>query len=404
MPTQARRRLALGAAATLVLACVSCSRSPTSPAPERSPGSPGPPVTVVSLRLVAPQEIAPGESVQLIAKAMKSDGSGENVTSRAQWTVESVPASSMVLALTGTGLATGGDRGRGVVAARVGDLSADATIFVLPKRTFRLAGRISEAGAGLGDVTLTVIRGIGEGLTARTDAAGDYELYGVAGSVQIQARRAGYLDQVQRVDATAHGSLMFELTPTPPEPAPAPPPEPSPAPPPGPPPAPPPGPPPAPPPGPSPAPPLPPSPAPPPNGPVASYSGIYTLTVTGTRCTAGFPESGKRRVYTARVEQTGSDLRVILTGANFLTGSGAFAGAIGPTGEITFSIRPLIPWNYDAFDLAELLPDRTLLRVSGVIKAKNTPAGISGTGEAELYHQDTYSRCDVDRFEMVPSR
>jgi hypothetical protein len=113
-----------------------------------------------------------------------------------------------------------------------------------PRGTFRLAGRISGNGIGIVDTALTVIQGVGEGLTARTDAAGDYELYGVAGSVLIRASKAGYLDRLQLVDVTAHASLMFELAPAPSGPQ-----------------------------------------------PPVNYGGIYTLTVTGARCTTGFPET-----------------------------------------------------------------------------------------------------------------
>jgi hypothetical protein len=44
------------------------------------------------------------------------------------------------------------------------------------------------------------------------------------------------------------------------------------------------------------------------------YSGVYTLTMTARSCSPGFPEELKRRVYTARLEQTGADLRVYLSG------------------------------------------------------------------------------------------
>lgn len=339
---------------------------------------------------MAPEEIAPGESVQLIANARRSDGSNENVTGQAEWAVRSTPAGSEVLAVTGPGMATGVDRGRGIVTVRLGDLSASATILVLPQGTFHVAGRVSDGALPLEGVRVTVIRGTGEGLTTRTDDAGLYELYGVAGSVRIRASLTGYLEQIQRVEINSHASLVFELSPTPEGPAPGP--GPSPGPPPETP-------------APTPAPPSPSPPSPPmpplPDPPVENLAGLYTLTITGKNCTPVFPEAGKRRVYDARIDQTGSDLRVVLSGG-VLAGSDAFAGTIGTVGGIEFYIRPLSPWDYDAFDLQELLPDGSLLRISGVISARGTSAGIVGTGAAELYHQDTLGRCDVDRFEMLP--
>ena len=141
------KRLVLGAAVTLAVGFVSCDRGPTSPT--------SPPSARLRLEVVAPREIAPGESVQLTANIVKSDGSVENVTGRAQWTVQSVPTSSVLV--TERGLATGADRGEGLVTARFASLTADATIFVLPKGTFRLAGRITGGGVGLENVTVTVI-------------------------------------------------------------------------------------------------------------------------------------------------------------------------------------------------------------------------------------------------------
>lgn len=62
----------------------SCDKNPTSPRPPQQPG-PSSPVTTVRLELVAPAKIAPGESVQLAANAIKSDGSVENVSSKTNW-------------------------------------------------------------------------------------------------------------------------------------------------------------------------------------------------------------------------------------------------------------------------------------------------------------------------------
>jgi hypothetical protein len=367
MLAQSRRRLSAGAAATLLVGCVSCDKGPTTP--ER----PSSPVAFVSLRLVAPREIAPGESMQLIANAVKGDGSVENVTSQTQLTVQSAPAGSTVLALNETGLATGRDRGRGTVTARFRELSADATIIVLPRGTFHLAGRITENSVGLADVDVAVVQGIGEGLAGRTNAAGDYELYGVSGSVMIRASRAGYQDRLHWADVTSHGSLTIELTRAPS--------------------------------------------GGPPNGP-ADYTGVYRLTVTATECTSGFPEAAKVRVYTARVDQAGADLRLTLTGADFLPGSGSIRGSIAPTGVIHFVIRPLSVWDYDGPDMHERLGDGTVLATMGPITAVGTPAGISGRayeqqfGLGGIFHlpprgsswslSQATATCLIDRFEMVP--
>jgi hypothetical protein len=355
--------LSLGAATMLLLGVGACDKNPAGPS--------SPPGTLISLRLVAPQEIAPGQSVQLIANAVKADGSAEDVTSQVQWTVQPAPAGTTVLAVSVTGLATAGDRGRGMVTARFRELRADATILVLPKGTFHLAGRISESSVGLAGVDVEVVQGIGEGLTARTNAAGDYDLFGVSGSLMIRARKAGYLDRLQLADVTSHGSLTIELTPA----------------------------------GGS------------QGGSRDDYTGTYTLTLTANGCEPGFPEAAKVRVYTARIDQTGRDLRVTLSGTAFLLRSGSFPGSIAATGEINFSIRPLTMWDYDGPDLVERLSDGTQFVAMGTITALRTPEGLSGrafgqeSGFGGIFHlpplgsswslANATGSCFIDRFEMV---
>lgn len=148
----------------------------------------------------------------------------------------------------------------------------------------------------------------------------------------------------------------------------------------------------------------PPSPPPPPGTPPPS-SGVrlYTLTINSSDTSgpcAGVPATARRRVYLADVEQTGSDLKVSLTGAEFV--SNKFVGVVAPTGEITFTIRPASPWDYDAFDVLERLSDGSLLIVSGVITARSTAAGISGSGGEIRPAHTASSWCQVDSFEMVP--
>ncbi len=157
-------------------------------------------------------------------------------------------------------------------------------------------------------------------------------------------------------------------------------------------------------------------------------SGVYTLTITARSCSPGFPEAAMRRVYTARVEQTGANLRVSLSGADFLDDpdspvrGGTFFGSVSPTGEITFWIgaRWSTIWDYYGDGLEERLSDGTVLVIFGSIDATRTPAGISGTppafsqesGGGGIFHlpprgsswspNDETGSCYIDRFEMVP--
>ena len=358
MVARSHRCLARCAAAALALGSVSCGEGPTTPSPGGSSAT-----AAVRLDLVAPREIAPGESVQLTANAVRSDGSVENVTRQAQWTVESVPTA--VLALMEPGLATGAERGRALVKVRFADLTSEATIFVLPRGTFRLTGKITADGVGLEDVAVAVVAGVGEGLTARTNVSGDYELYGAAGSVYIRASKEGYFERIQQADVISHRAWSFELSPR----------------------------------------------------TATHYAGVYILTVTARSCTSGFPEAAKRRVYKADVQQEGGDLRVFLSGADLLPRSNAFTGELRSNNTIRFVIEPGSVWDYGGPDMQERLPDGTVLLTHGVIVATSTPTGISGTapdqeaGLGGLYHLPppgpvwslnfATGSCSIDRFEMV---
>jgi hypothetical protein len=356
MPTGSRRHLALTAVVALVFPLMSCNKGPTSPAPGVGPAGP---VAVTNFKLVAPAAIAPGESVQLIANAIKSDGSVENVSRQVVWAIGSGTASS-VLSLSDRGVATGGDRGEAVVTARFDDRSAEAIIFVLPKGTFRLAGIVSASNVGLENVTVTVTSGVAAGLTSVTDFYGHYFLYGVAGSVHVRASKDGYVDSTQQMTVAAHATHFIEMVTSRPT--------------------------------------------------DGDFTGTYTLTITAgdgrAPCTSGFPEAAKRRVYTADVKQSGADLKVSLTGADFIVnerGRGNhFRGAVTPTGEISFWISPANPWDYDENDLVERLSDGSTLYVAGTITARSTAAGISGTVSPGAGGSISIgSSCPIDRFEMV---
>jgi len=156
---------------------------------------------------VAPQEIAPGESVQLTVNAIHSDGSVRNVTGQAQWT----SLTSEILQVSSTGIATGKKGGEVVVTALFSGRSASAPVLVLPKGTFRLAGFIRESGIGIADVTVALISGVGEGLTATSRIDGGYALYGVSGSTLIQAKKEGYVNSIQQLDVTAHRTFDFSM-------------------------------------------------------------------------------------------------------------------------------------------------------------------------------------------------
>ena len=115
-----RRHLVVSTIGVLLL-YLSCDSDRSSPLPTPGQPPPTPPApAVVRLEIIGPSEIAPGESVQLIVNATKSDGSVEDVTAQSLFS----PNTSPVLELTVRGLATGKANGQVFVNARFGTRNA----------------------------------------------------------------------------------------------------------------------------------------------------------------------------------------------------------------------------------------------------------------------------------------
>ncbi|HXG72559.1 MAG TPA: hypothetical protein VNJ04_18300 [Gemmatimonadaceae bacterium] len=322
------------------LALAACDRKPpTSPPPPVLPPGPAAPVQTVRLSIVAPSEIEPGESVQLTANAIKSDGSVENVSSQARWS----PTNSPILQVSPTGLATGTGRGQETVIASFANRSVGARVLVLPRGTFAVTGNIKESGFGVPLVLVTVITGIGTGLTTLTNVNGYYELYGVSGPVQIQLKKEGYVNTLRQVDVAAHGTRDFDI---------------------------------------------------PIEGTRKNYAGIYTLTIAMNepcRFTFGtLPDAAKRRVYTATVSQDAGRLTVLLTDADFIVTNGLgnrFFALVDPLDRVTAQIgnaeEDFYFGYFGRFDIVERLSP-TALTVQGAVTARGTPQSISGTLQGSI--------------------
>jgi hypothetical protein len=333
-----RRLVSVISAAVLVLSFTSCNNNPTSPPPVPTGQPPTTTVTVVRLELVAPPEIDPGESVQLTANAVKSDGSVENVSSQAQWS----PTNSQIVQLSSTGLATGRNRGEVFVSARFANRFANARIFVLPRGTFRIQGVVNETGFGISGVTVSVISGVGEGLTTTSGFGGFYALYGVSGAVQIHTKMDGYLNGIHQVNVTAHGTRDLDIVA---------------------------------------------------DRARSDYRGNYELTISVTSpCrfnTAVLPDAAKRRVYTASIVQNGAVLTVTLSGADFVVVNGrgrSFTGFVDVSGGVRFVVGDAFYYYYyygGNFDIAERISDFTLL-FSGIANVVGTPDRLAGGLEGSI--------------------
>ena len=300
--------------------------------------------------------MAPGESRPLAANGIRADGSFRDVTTQVRWT-QRTGAATAILTLTSSGLtATATRPGSFLVVATLANLTAEAEVLVLPPGTFRLIGRVTDEGAPVPGAEVSVISGMGQGLTARSDGHGQYELYGLAGLVHVRVAKDGYFDKADRINVTAHISHAFEMKQV---------------------------------------------------APTADYTGVYTLIITSVQCTPAFPEFAKTRLYTARLEQSGASLVVDLSDANFLLPA-RFAGVLEADGDLRFSIRPLVIWD-DGADIFERLSDGNHLLVGGVVVGRGTAAGITRKPvESADVGWEPFTRlnnpvdsCYVERFEFI---
>jgi len=284
----------------------------------------------VRIEIVGPSEIAAGESVQLTANAIKTDGSVENVTTQTGWSTNS----SAILQVNISGLATGKTNGETFVNARFGQRFASRRILVLPSGTFRLSGTVKESGFGIDGASVTVISGIGEGLTVQSGFGGFYALYGVKGVVRIHTKKDGYQNTLQQLDVTAHGTQDVEMVAL---------------------------------------------------RERADLKGVYTLTIlAGAQCSS-LPADARRREYVANVAQDGARLTVTLGNADFIVTNGrgrGFTGFVEVSNEIRFSVGDAFYYYYyyggPFFDIVERIGDLTVL-IAGTARTTATPGRIAGT-------------------------
>ena len=316
----------------------SCDKSPTRPSvqPTGTPSAPAA-VTVVRIEIIAPASIEPNASAQLTANAIKSDGSVETVTSQTQWT----STNARVLQVSSAGLVTAGERGETNLIARYQNRNATARMMVLPSGTFRLNGQVTDSGFPLEGVTVAVIGGTGEGLTTVTDTTGAYAIYGVAGPIRLHAKKDGYLNRIEEVQVTENRALGFEMAV---------------------------------------------------DGQRRDLSGTYALNITAAGCGSRLPDSAQNRSYVAAVEQSGPQLTVRLSGADFIVTRGYgdhFSGSVSADGKVRLVLGDPYSYYYyyyyyGHFDFVERLNPTSALLVKGIVNATSSPTLISGTLDGSI--------------------
>jgi hypothetical protein len=319
------RRLLPPLGVVLFVLVASCDDNPTRPAPtpNLTPGTPA--VTVLSIRIVAPTSVAPGSSAPVVVNATRSDGTTADVTSLVKWSTSSTRPLEVA-----DGMVRGKEPGEVQVWAFYLNRSASTSILVLPEGTFKLAGTVTDGGVGLDGVTVAVIGGTGEGLSAVTDLSGIYRLYGVAGSVRLRAKKLGYENQTEALEVTTHRTANIAMSF---------------------------------------------------GGERPRLAGTYEMTVTAASHCSSLTPAARTRSYTADIQQDGARLSVVLTGADFIVTNGfgdRFQGTV--IGDrVTF--QPGIDYYYYYYlgeaALVERFPPTALI-INGNVSARQTATGLTG--------------------------
>jgi hypothetical protein len=86
-------------------------------------------------------------------------------------------------------------------------------VLVLPPGTFRLTGRVTEAGTGqsLTETRIEAVAGTGSAVSTVSLSDGRYRLYGAAPHAELRVSREGYLTHVQRLLLSTHANLDIGL-------------------------------------------------------------------------------------------------------------------------------------------------------------------------------------------------
>jgi hypothetical protein len=329
---------ALHTVAVLGLAAyaMGCQRSST----QRQPFTPGTPTApaIFKLEVTGPARVAPGETVAYTATGILTDGTKQDVTLKAGWSA--IPSS--VLTISNPGQVTGHATGDATLVVSlpepgIGCCTAGMTLLVLPADTYRLVGTVLESNLGVDGATVTVLSGTGAGLSATTDANGNYRLYGVAGAIRIKVSKPGYDDIVKTLTVTQNDTLDFpEAHQT---------------------------------------------------APIPSLAGSYSLTLSADPGCPTTPVAGlvplpndfrQPRTYAASLTQNGPELTVRLTDPGMIPNRNHFRGRVGPDG-IDFQVNS---WSYYYYGnpelIAEQLSGTQQFEFGGQLHAQRSSDAIAG--------------------------
>jgi hypothetical protein len=227
--------------------------------------------------------------------------------------------------------------------------STSRDFVVLPDGTFRLVGVVFEAESPTIPVIGARVTVTPGSFTMLTGVDGAYKFYGVPADAVVTVMKTGYTTLTQPIQLASHATRNFFLAF---------------------------------------------------NDTRLMLSGPYTLTldVTGS-CSGNAPLNPalRQRSYEATLTQLGPEITVALTEPRFKTNPSGrgnkFIGRAG-AGEVTFFLDTFDPYYYyygltPYPNIAERLPDNTVLVSGGTVTTTGSAAGLSGMMPGSMIRWDT---------------
>ena len=320
------------------------------------PDKPDPPDPNYTVAILGPAFVAPGQSSAYTVELRRPDGAPAPIGS-VTWS----SSKPLLLRVDPAGIATAAVlHGDAILQAEVRPSGQSRTargsreILVQPEGTFRIVGTVTENGTSgfalhgarlearlSDDLSAPIVTYA----TATTD--GRFWLYAVPRDAFIHVWLEGYRSTITRVQLNAHETRNFRLE-------------------------------------------L--------ETPRQVFTGTYTMTVDASSCSQPpLPDHLRQRRYAATVAQDGPFVNALLTEATFANVGGRVASrffARAQTSGIQLDLPGYHQGDYyyaaSTPDVAELLPDGTVLVLSGRGTLEGTSGEVSGTlgGNMRLYTAD----------------
>jgi hypothetical protein len=210
------------------------------------------------LEIAGATTVAPQQTAEVQAFLVTASGAREDVTARVTWTT----SDSAVLSVSSGARVTGGAVGeatlRATLRASLNDLSASASVIVVPAGTFRLAGIVRSRGSTspVAGAQVQLITTSGDVLTTQTAGSAGFRFYGVAGHARLRISRRAFHPYEAEIDI--HDHLTHDVS-------------------------------------------------------LSDFSGSYTLVLSASSsCRLQLPEDLRTRTYSAEIAQVDDSLTVTL--------------------------------------------------------------------------------------------